>query len=156
MARGTRSGPRSTRESALGSRRETGFTMFEVVIAMAILGFGLLGVALMQLQAMNGGRAGRHTTQAAVIARDQMETFQRVAWGSPQLAATAGWSAPVTVNNQPDGGAGGTEQSYAVTWRVRDVDPNWVKNVDVRVTWSEPTFANRTLTISSTRYNDPW
>lgn len=135
--------------------RATGFTILEVVIAMAILGFGLLSVALMQIQAMNGGRSGRHTSQAAVIARDQMETFQRVAWGSAALAQTAGWSAPVVVNNQPDGG-GGTEQAYSVAWRITDVDANWIKNVDVRVTWNEPSFANRTLTISSRRYNDPW
>lgn len=137
------------------SVRAGGFTILEIVIAMAILGFGLLSVALMQLQAVNGSRSGRHTTQAAVIARDQMETFQRVAWASAQLAPTAGWSAPVNVDNQPDGG-GGAEQSYAVSWRVTDVDPNWIKNVDVRVTWNEPSFPNRTLTISSTRYNDPW
>ncbi|CAG0995059.1 hypothetical protein MYXO_02632 [Myxococcaceae bacterium] len=138
------------------TRRKDAFTMLEVVIAMAILGFGLLAVALMQLQAMNGGRAGRHSTQAAVIARDQMETFQRVPFGSATLAQTVGWSPPITVNAQPDGGAGGVEQAYAVSWRVTDVDANWVKDVDVRVTWDEPSFQGRTLTLSSTRYNDPW
>ncbi len=30
------------------------------------------------------------------------------------------------------------EQSYAVTWRITNVDPSWIKNVDVRVTWNEP------------------
>ena len=148
MPRASHVAPRSTREA--------GFTILEIMIAMSILAFGLLSVALMQLQAVNGSRSGRHTTQASVIARDQMETFQRLAWGAAQLAPTAGWSAPVTVDNQPDGGGGGPEQSYSVAWRVTDVDPAWIKNVDVRVTWNEPSFPNRTLTISSTRYNDPW
>jgi type IV pilus assembly protein PilV len=145
---------RAENSRALRTRAE-GFTLLEIMITLAILGFGLLAMAAMQITAMSGGRAGRHTTQAGVVARDQMETFQRVAWGSAQLAATAGWTAPVTVNNTPDGGAG-AEQSYAVSWRVTNVDPSWIKNVDVRVTWSEPNFAGRTLTISSTRYNDPW
>ena len=145
---------RATMSRALRARPE-GFTLLEIMIALAILGFGLLAMAAMQITAMSGGRAGRHTSQAAVVARDQMETFQRVAWNSAQLTATVGWSAPITVNNTPDGGAG-AEQSYAVSWRVTNVDPNWIKNVDVRVTWSEPNFAGRTLTISSTRYNDPW
>ncbi len=143
-------------ERACGPQsRSQGFTMIEVMIALAILGFGLLAMAVMQIQALSGGRAGRHTTQAAVIARDQMETFQRLAWADAQLAQTAGWTAPVAVDNVPDGG-GGIEQSYAVTWRITDVDPNWMKNVDIRVTWNEPNFAGRTLTISSMRYNDPW
>jgi len=142
------------RSCALRARAE-GFTLLEVMIALAILGFGLLAMAAMQITAMTGGRAGRHTTQAAVVARDQMETFQRNAWTSPQLTATAGWTVPITVNNVPDGGAG-TEQSYAVSWRITNVDPSWIKNVDVRVAWDEPNFPGRTLTISSTRYNDPW
>ncbi len=146
--------PRTGRGRAIHARAD-GFTLLEVMIALAILGFGLLTMALLQLTAMNGGRAGRHATQAAVVARDQMETFQRVAWADASLVATAGWTAPVTVNNVPDGGPG-TEQSYAVTWRITNVDPSWIKNVDVRVTWNEPSFPGRTLTISSTRYNDPW
>ena len=145
---------RATTSRALRARPE-GFTLLEIMIALAILGFGLLAMAAMQITAMSGGRAGRHTTQAAVVARDQMETFQRVKWTSAQLAPTAGWSAPITVNNTPDGGAG-AEQSYAVSWRITNVDPSWIKNVDVRVTWNERNFAGRTLTISSTRYNDPW
>lgn len=135
-------------------RRSRGFTLVEIMIAGAILGFGLLTAAAMQLRAMSGGSQGRHSTTASVIARDQMETFQRLAWGSAPLAAT-GWTAPVTVDAVPDGGTG-TEQSYLVSWRITDVDPNWIKNLDVRVTWSEPSFANRTVTFSSTRYNDPW
>ena len=135
--------------------RAGGFTLVEVAIALAVLGFGLLAMALMQLTAMSGARAGRHTTQAAVIARDQMETFQRVAWASAQLAATAGWTMPVIVTNVPDGGPG-IEESYSVSWRVTNVDANWIKNIDVLVTWSEPTMPGKTLTISSTRYNDPW
>jgi hypothetical protein len=43
-----------------------------------------------------------------------------------------------------------------VSWRITDVDPSWIKNVDVRVAWNEPSVAGRTLTLSSTRYNDPW
>lgn len=135
--------------------RTQGFTMIEVMIAVAILGFGLLTMAMMQLQAMNGGRSGRHSTQAAVMARDRMEQFQRVTWTDPLLTATGGWTAPVTLNNAPTGGPG-NEQSYAVSWRITNVDANWIKNVDVRVSWNEPRFSNRTVTLSGVRYNDPW
>jgi len=137
------------------ARRRGGFTLIEVMIAVAILGFGLLTMAVMQLTAMNGGRAGRHTTQAAVVARNQMEIFQRLAWTDPGIVATAGWTAPVVVTTTPTGAAA-AEQTYNVTWRITDLDPNWIKNVDIRITWNEPRFANKTLTISGVRYNDPW
>jgi type IV pilus assembly protein PilV len=141
-------------QSGLDERaRAQGFTLVEVMIALVILAFGLLAMAAMQLTAMSGGRAGRHSTQAAVMARDQMETFQRLAWAN--VAATGGWTAPVTVNSVPDGGSG-TEQGYALSWRITNVDANWIKNVDVRMTWNEPNITGRTLTLSSTRYNDPW
>ena len=138
---------------------DSGFTLIEVMIAMLILGFGLIVMALMQLQAMSGGRAGRHSSQAAVIARDQMEDFQQFNWTDvaidARLIQTAGWTAPVIVNRQLDGVAG-VEQAFSVAWRVTDVEAAWLKNVDVRVTWSEPNFANRTVTISGVRYKDPW
>lgn len=145
---------RNRTRPAVHGERTSGFTLIEIMIALVILAFGLLAMAVMQIQAMNGGRSGRHSTQAAVLARDRMEIFQRVAWTDPLLAATA-WTAPVTVNKAPIGGTG-TEQSYSVSWRVTDVDPAWIKNVDVRVTWNEPNSAPRTMTISSVRYNDPW
>lgn len=149
---------RKTTSRARGAGN-SGFTMIEVMIALVILGFGLLTMALMQLQALSGGRAGRHSSQAAVIARDQMETFQQLFWTDAgldlRLVQTAGWTAPVTVNRQPTGGAG-VEQAYNVSWRITDVDAAWLKNVDVRVTWNEANFANRTVTISGVRYKDPW
>ena len=133
---------RATMPRALRARAE-GFTLLEIMIALAILGFGLLAMAAMQITAMSGGRAGRHTTQAAVMARDQMETFQRVAWSSAQLAATAGWSAPITVDNTPDGGAG-AEQSYAavsrrVTQRGQDVERDR-RNAGVGAAGGPPVF----------------
>lgn len=149
---------RAGEAQAARRRRDGGFTLVEVMIAMAVLAVGLLSVALMQLQALQGGRQGRHSTQAAVIARDQMETFQRLAWNDPQLNPTGGWTAPVVVQNQvvaADTGAA-VEESYSVTWRIADVDPNWTKNVDVRVSWNPPIGPARTVTISSVRYNDPW
>jgi prepilin-type N-terminal cleavage/methylation domain-containing protein len=146
-------------KSRAGRAGNSGFTLIEVMIALVILGFGLLVMALMQLQALSGGRAGRHSSQAAVIARDQMEDFQQFNWTDAavdaRLLQTAGWTAPVVVNRQLDGGAG-VEQAFNVSWRVTDVEANWLKNVDVRVTWSEPNFANRTVTISGVRYKDPW
>jgi type IV pilus assembly protein PilV len=74
------------------NERSGGFTLIEVTIAMTILVVGLLALAVMQLQALRQGAGSRALTQAAVVARDQMETVQRMSWAA--VAPTAGWATP--------------------------------------------------------------
>ena len=45
-----------------------GFTLVEVMITLVILAFGLLTLALVQLQAMRQGSQGRHTGDGMAIA----------------------------------------------------------------------------------------
>lgn len=138
------------------ARRRAGFTLLEVLIALSILGVGLLGLAVMQLQAMSGTRSGRHQTQAAVIARDQLESFMSRTFTDPALAATVGFTAPVVVTNTVEGAMDQDEQTYRVSWQISDVVATWVKEIDVVVSWDEPNRPNRSVTVSTRRYNDPW
>lgn len=136
-------------------RAREGFTLIEVMLALAILGIGLLGLAVMQLHAMRGGTSGRHTTQAAVIARDRMEVLHRVDWSDAALSDTAGaWSAPATVSHVVQATpADAVEQVYSLSARVTDRTPV-LKEIAVRVTWNEPNRPNRSLVVSSVRFQD--
>ena len=49
-------------------RESSGFTLLEIMIALALLGIGLLSLAAMQLTAMQYGARGRHLTKAAAVA----------------------------------------------------------------------------------------
>lgn len=154
-----------------------GFSLLEVLIALGILGYGLLGLAVMQIHAMRDGSTSRYTTDAARIARDQMEQIQRMPFATVQAAAGLGWQAPpwiavagfapgqipVQVQTPPGAPANaGVVQVYNVAWNVTTVpaDPNLL-NVDVEVTWVEPGRVNAkptrtglpTVTLSSVRYN---
>jgi prepilin-type N-terminal cleavage/methylation domain-containing protein len=130
-----------------------GFTLVEVTIALGILAVGMLSLALMQLHAMRAGSQGRHTSQAAVVARDQLERFQRLNWAD--MGPTAGWTAPVNVTNVVQATpANRIEQTYRVQWRITDLVAGRTRNVDVRVAWNEAEQNNpKTLTFSSVRYN---
>jgi len=129
------------------ARRRAGFSLLEVMIALVILAFGLLALAMMQAQALKEGSKSRHHTRAAMIARDQIEQIQRapfsqvnnVAWGAaPAWMAAAGLTVgPVNMQvTSPDGVF--TEQTYTVAWQVTPVagQPQ-LRNVDVEVTWTE-------------------
>ena len=138
-----------------GRRRPAapGFTLLEVMIAMTILAVGLLALAAMQLHAMRGGAQGRHSTRAAAVARDQMETFQRMPWAG--MGPTAGWLAGPNVTTTVQSPTGPrVEETYGLAWRITDVVPGFTRAVDVRVTWTEDDSGNaKQMLLSSIRYN---
>jgi prepilin-type N-terminal cleavage/methylation domain-containing protein len=153
----------SARE-AVRQRERAGFTLIEVMIALGILGFGLLALAAMQIEAMGQGSKGRHSADAAAVARSHAEQVLRLPWAVLTAAAGAGWTAPgwagaaASVDasvDQPGGAGPAVEHSYGVAWRVTDVSGNaCLRDVEVRVSWAEEDFAAaRTLDVATRRYN---
>ena len=139
---------------ARSQRERAGFTLLEIAIALGIFAVGMLGLTAMQLHAMRSGSSGRHATQAAAIAQSQMEQLQRLRWTDADLADTAGaFTAPVTQTNTVQGDPNQVEMTYAVDWRIADVEPGWTRAIDVRVTWDEEKRPNRSVVLSSLRFN---
>jgi type II secretion system protein I len=52
---------------------ERGFTLLEVVIALAIFSVGIMAVASLQVSSTNGDTRARLATEAATVAHDQAE-----------------------------------------------------------------------------------
>ncbi len=127
-----------------GAARE-GFTLLEIMIAMSLLGVGMLGVAAMQIQAMKSGRIAAVDTFATTIAQDGMERLQRLRWAD--IAPTAGWTPPIDFPHPSNG------ETYQAQWRIANVVANWTRSIDVRVTWTQPDRPNRSRILSSLRYN---
>ena len=134
-----------------GSARRGGFTLVETMLALVILAIGLLGLSAMQLQAMQYGNRGRHSTQAASIAQGRLEQLMRARWTN--LAPTGGWTAPTPANNIVQTSGNETEQAYNVTWRITDDVVGITRTIDVRVDWDEPDRPNRQFAMSSSRFN---
>lgn len=149
-------------------RSARGFTLIEALVAMSILAMGLLTLAVMQLEALSQGSAGRHTGDAAATARSYLEQVQRIPWTELDGAAGSGWIAPTWLGAPPAvnmslalPGAGGNavEHAYNINWRVTEIldgvgNPNpCLRTVEVRVGWSEEKIANKTLALTTRRYN---
>jgi len=143
-------------------QRSGGFSLIEVVIAMGILAFGLLTLALMQLHALTQGSAGRHTHDAAAIGRSYVEQVNRLPWTTLTPQVGLGWQAPawagvpdddVTVD-APDG-SNTLEHAYTIAWRVTAIGASTcLRDVEVRVSWAEEDHtANKQVVLATRRYD---
>ena len=148
-----------------GERRSGGMTLLEVMIALGVLALGLLAMLAMQVSAMRSGKYGRHTTQAAQLARDQMEYLHRLDWDDADVQPT-GWTVDfkgsgVLETMQVESAAGTRqEMTYNVSYRVtNDAADSNLRHMDVRVTWTElnapPGAPPRRYAMSTIRHNDP-
>ena len=140
-------------------------TLLEVMIALAVLAIGLLAMLAMQVSAMRGGKYGRHTTEAAQLARDQMEYLHRLDWSAAEVQPT-GWTVDFKGSGAPEivqvESAGGPQQemTYTVSYRVTaDALTTNLRLVDVQVTWAEmdapPGAPLRRYAMSTIRHDDP-
>lgn len=66
-----------------------GFTLIEVMIALAILGIGVLGVASMQIAAINGNNTAGKLTANATFLMDRIERLIALPYAHPDLAGSA-------------------------------------------------------------------
>jgi prepilin-type N-terminal cleavage/methylation domain-containing protein len=138
------------------SRR--GFSLIEVMVAMVVLAFGLLGMLMMQAQALDHSSRGREGSSALSIARNVFEQIPRVPFST--LPANNTWVSPAWIQNAglnagdaslADGvygervtdGSGNDhfQQMYRAWYRISPdpsaaADPR-VRGVEVEVIWSD-------------------
>lgn len=133
-----------------------GLTLLELLIAMTVLAVGLLGMLAMQTQALQGSRHGKHVSEAARFAEEQMEFLVRQPWAAIPVS---GWSAPRTVNGSVNGTGPSVPQAYSVTFRVAAGPDPALRRIDVAVNWTTPEAPagspGSTYNISSVRHRDP-
>jgi len=128
-------------------------------MALTILAVGLLAMLGLQLHAIRQASWGRHGTQAGVVVRNQIETFNRLDWADAQLQPTS-WTTPVAVATTVQSAQGGQqEQSFDLSWRITaDATDANLRHIDVRTLWREtdqnPTSPARRYVVSSIRYNN--
>ena len=135
-----RARPRSSR-----GRTDDGFTLIEIMIAMAILAVGLLGIAAAQLAALHLSSKSRNLTIAMHLAQEKIEEFHALPAAS--LPATGNDpDNPIDLNPSDD-----DETTYNRRWTISPNSP--VANMTtmlVQVDWLESkTGQVRTTSLES-------
>ncbi len=90
------------------SYKERGFTLIEVLIAMAIFSIGILGVGTMQLRSTSGNTSARIRTEASIWAQDLVETLMLEDYSTSSLLTVGN-------HNNPPGTVAG---NYDMQWTV--------------------------------------
>jgi len=102
-----------------------GFTLIEVMVAMAIFAVGILALAGLQTNYISGNAQARLKTEATALGGHVIEQLRSMPFDAPDLD-------PATNPHQPPAGSAGP---YDVQWNVDSDNPvNNTKTVTVVVT----------------------
>lgn len=103
---------------------DKGFTLMEVLIAIAIFSIGILGVASLQISSVNYNSYARKVTEATTLGVETMENLMILPYDADELDPGAN---PQQIVNDP----------YTVSWNVTEDTGLSLKTINMTVTWSE-------------------
>lgn len=127
--------------------RSGGFSLIEVMVSMGILAFGLLGIAAIQVYGIRGNSGGQHLSEASAVARNRIEELSRTGFNSATLNDSGNaWVNTTTIQT--------TSQAYTRTERITNEGAD-LKELEIRVAWSDSLRPNRSLVVSSKKLREP-
>jgi type IV pilus assembly protein PilV len=138
-------------------KKQDGFSLLEVLIALVILAIGLLAVAQMQITAIKSNAYGSGMTSASSLASNTIERLMALPFTDPALLPTiAPPPAPDVTNGTTDGiglvEGGVNNQGYTrVYWVQGDTPRAGLSQITVRVVWTDSNGMTRNVTMVTQR-----
>ena len=130
--------------SGARASRQRGFTMVELLIAMAILSIGMLAAVSMQFSTARNNTSGNVFTQANMLAMSQLEILKNLDL-SQLIPGAYNDPAPIDENGQPGG-------IYSRSWTITDIGTG-ARALTVIVQWNRKGRTDRVEVSSNTRGN---
>jgi len=125
-------------------KNENGFSLIEVLIAMAILAIGMLAAASMQYSAIRNNTKGNIYTQANMLAKARLEALKNQDIDA-LVAGTYSDSSTLDANGQ----AGGI---YHRSWTITNFSDQ-ARRIAVTVQWTKSGRTDHVVISSNTRGN---
>ena len=113
---------------------QKGFTLIEVIMAMVILGIGIMSIVALQTRDMMYNNNSRRQAEAYTWAMDRVEFLRALPYNDTKLALNHSESV--------------FEGPYEVHWKVSDNSINvaYTRKVDVTVYWNNNEISKLTFT----------
>ncbi len=137
-------------EPVIKHSRKRGMSLIEVMIALAILGFGILAAAASQLSAMKFTRDSQLRTDAYYLASQQIESFQTMTGAEVSGVLALGTYPNDTLNPIDPDPNDGVLRAYTRSWSiVADTPEPGLFEIEVTVGWTDGLGVPRSITIES-------
>ena len=131
-------------------RRREGISLLEVIVALGILGFGILALGAVQITSMRFNHESYLKTEGAYLAQQQMESFQLMDTAAIEAIRTAGGYPNDPANPiDPDPGDA-IARSFTRSWTItQDTPETGVYTIQVVVRWIDGSGTSRDVTLTS-------
>ncbi len=104
---------------------QAGFTLIELVVAMVILGIGILSIVALQTRNVSQNGSAKRQTEGYTWAMDQIETLLQLPYTHADLDFLGD-----PINVVVGDGHTATQVPYTVEWDVADNGPGGLNNLD--------------------------
>lgn len=128
----------------LSLKQQCGYSLIEVVIAMAILSIGILAIAQLQISAINNNATGNLITQATMLAEARLENLKNT---SDVSLLTDSVETRINQTGQPGG------IFTRTTTITNPLGGNYSRQIGVTVQWSKYGRIRRVVLNSLTQGN---
>ena len=125
-------------------KRENGFSLIEMLIAMSVLAIGMLAAASMQYSTVRNNTTGNTATQANSLAKAQLEMLKSQDIKSTALAVGDYIDpTPIDANGNPGG-------IYNRSWRIDQLGTS-ARRIRVTVEWTKFGRSRQVIVRSNTK-----